>query len=195
MSRKLRSSEVIEQLGEPLPLPYLVDTPKATKSGAVPNESNISPPNQLADHILRRKNRILSGESRLEQVHQVKEPVVYPLRLLRQAEAEVDKESILDEIERKIQLLKVDMKNFKDSSSALIVLERINKDLDEIQQWKQHDSILGELERLQNQTSALENPGFSGRYRIAAVVTILACLLGLSFFAGQYSYEYCYYFC
>lgn len=195
MSRKSRSTEVLEKLGEPLPLLYINETSKLRLEENV-NEPLSSSANQLADHIKRRKVRISSGEGWTDPPT-AKEPSV-SLRRLRQYEVEVEQETILDEIERKISLLKQANihKSLNGFSPDYAILLNINRELDDISSRQLNDSILNELERLQGQSPQLsEKKLLLNHGGFLLVVSVVLGLSILSFFAGHFSYEYCYYFC
>lgn len=193
MSRKLRSSDVLEQLGEPLPLPYIVE---ASKQKEESEDSILS--SQFAEQIKRRKVRIPSSEGRIDYrtdpVVAVNDPFGFPFRLLRQNDFEPD-ETVLDEIERKIMLMKQDFRTKKDLIADQDTLEEISRTLDEIHSRKHNNSILHELERLQEHGLSREDASPMRRRKTLILVAIAILLLIASFLAGHFSYEYCYYFC
>lgn len=206
MSRKLRSSEMIEQLGEPLPLPYLTDK-KPKNEGTDESPEVLSNP---ASDLKRRKVRIPSGpgfqstssnpgssntKNNGDAAISTRIDPVFPLRLLRQTDLELPEETILDELERKIALMKQDINSSKDLEQDLAALQDISKTLDDIHNRKNNDNILHELERLQYQGEQFKKDSTHGVHWLIIVVVTFVLLLVASFLAGQFSYEYCYYFC
>lgn len=205
---------MLEQLGEPLPLPYLIDQKPRNEDSN--NESLAATINQLSDQLKRRKIRIPSGPGfqslglkqgsshtidkqgvKREISSSPKEPLGFPLRTLREADLEIADETILDELERKICVLKQDIKSPKDLEQDLATLQNLSKALDEIQNRKYNDSILNELERLQHhQVAHFENGSTNKSFHWMLIMVVsIVLLLVASFLAGQFSYEYCYYFC
>lgn len=207
MSRKLRSSEVLEQLGEPLPLPYMTESPKPIVDNTS-NEPTQSSANTLAQQMKRRKIRISSGESRGESRGEVRvesrgeslgmgtEPSGMGHRRLRQFEKEIERETILDKIQQKLVLLKLELSTDKDIQSERAILEYIYAELEEMLSRRNKNDILAELDRLKEQEHEKEDSDTNSKwFRLVLIIAVVIAMLVISFLAGHFSYEYCYYFC
>lgn len=193
MSRKTRSSEVLEQLGEPLPLPYMADLPRQ-RVEETPNTSSSPSTNPLSEHFKRGKVRISSGETRgnsppLSRDNPMKQ------RRFRQIETELEQETIFDEIQLKMAMLK--QKHLLNSNLALDegALKGIKKTIDELLNRYNENDIFNEIDRLRLQEELLSSVQQNTKLWPFIIIVAISCLLIASFLAGQFSYEYCYYFC
>lgn len=194
MSRKTRSSEVLEQLGEPLPLPYMADLPKQKEEDSQ-NESFLSSTNPLAEQLKRRKVRISSGESRGESPPLVSENTIKKRRL-RQIEAEIEQETIFDEIQHKLVVLKQKSLSNTDLQLDQEPLQEISRTIDDLLNRYNENDILSEIDRLRVlEVQSNPIPPQNTKLWASVIIFAVSCLLITSFLLGQFSYEYCYYFC
>lgn len=193
MSRKARSSEVLEQLGEPLPLPYMAEIPKQ-RVEETPNETFNSSTNPLAEQLKRRKVRISSGEGRGDSPPASRDNPI-KIRRLRQIEAEIEQDTIFDEIQRKLVVLK--QKNISNPDFILDenAIEGISRSIDDLLNKYDENDILGEIDRLRLQEGPLCNVQQNKKIWALLIIVAVSGLLITSFLAGHFSYEYCYYFC
>lgn len=194
MNRNRKSTDLIHQLGEPLPLPY---RPSANIVKEETEENSPEdPPATLAEPIRRRHFafRRQLEDSKTESPQQV--PLQVPLPLWRNhALDETTESTILDSIEKRVEQLRR-----ADSSESRSKLEQIDKQLEEIDkqleellQKQQEGSIVQELERLQQMADV---PRKERKLHVLIIVVAALAIAALtSLFLSNLTYDYCYYFC
>lgn len=212
MNRKRKSTEILAQLGEPLPLPYRAhntgiksefrrDEPPTIAAGPAPIVYEPIRKKRLFERREVLGNRDLSFEAPTNDDH-VPLPIWRRDRgvLMTSAVSESDTEenlgvqgTILDDLQQQLDLIKT----LYDSKDAIEAdkkkLDKILASLQQLAEQKQQESIVHELERIQSQSRASSVE--SSKWKYAFWVLALFFLLLASFLAGQHSYEYCYYFC
>lgn len=159
MNKKTRKSEVIAQLGDPLPLPYkpnivggkIKDEPLEDWS-----EERIEPIRNFNDNVLRRRQVLaVSQRGNERDIHDIPETFLR-LPIWRRSHSPgynpVSDGDILDQIERNLhQLRSVD----HDDGDKL-TLERVNAQVEELLQRRHERSLLYELERQQQHLQQLQ---------------------------------------
>lgn len=187
MNRNRKTTDLIHQLGEPLPLPY---RPSANIVKEETEENSPEdPPATLAEPIRRRHFafRRQLEDSKTESPQQV--PLQVPLPLWRNhALDETTESTILDSIEKRVEQLRR-----ADSSESRSKLEHIDKQLEELLQKQQESSIVQELERLQQMADV---PRRERKLHVLIIVVAALAIAALtSLFLSNLTYDYCYYFC
>lgn len=187
MNRKSRkSTDVIAQLGDPLPLPYrTVSGQQHVKA----EELELLELDPSPEPVRRRQVPLFNYKER-------EEPNTPSLPIWHQRSGD-ETETVLDSIERKLAELRTEYTD-EDQSK----LQDIELQLEHLLERKQERSIVQELERLQQLNSRLMRtktkfPTPSQHtMTVAGVVAVVLILLGMvSMVLGSLSYDYCYYFC
>ncbi|OBA20937.1 hypothetical protein METBIDRAFT_167410 [Metschnikowia bicuspidata var. bicuspidata NRRL YB-4993] len=215
MNRKRKSTDILAQLGEPLPLPYQAN-PHTIKSERSFEDSPPVPQPLAYGRIRKRRvseRRELLG-LRNEEFNGPNLDEHVPLPIWRRdrgsfstgshPETEIEEDieqsvktpSVLDELQQQLDLLK----SMYDSKDALDADHRkfanVSASLQQIIEQKQQESIVHELERIQKQNKGLRShQGVNSKWKAGLWLLAFLLLLLASFVAGQFSYEYCYYFC
>ncbi|EEQ38299.1 hypothetical protein EJF18_30857 [Clavispora lusitaniae] len=195
MNRKRKNFTLSAELGDPLPLPY-------RPTSAIKNEDDDSQAIESNDTSFieptrRRKLPQLGYRDRLVEEKRVLSPRSLPIWHQRTPSIETNTRYIhLDSIQRKIEQIR---EEFSDESGTELEkqLEKIDQQLEDILEQRHENSLVEELKRLQqlnvpSPSSRTSTPKVGRLFLIALVLVLLA---GVSFCAGQMSYEYCYYFC
>ncbi|KAF3988458.1 hypothetical protein FT663_03310 [Candidozyma haemuli var. vulneris] len=209
MSRKhSRNSDLLAQLGEPLPLPY---KPQQTSSSLKDEDSSDTilrhePVRSVSEQPIRR--RLFSSgypnDSRLSEPEA--SPPAPPTLPLWRRKYSIDKtpvepspsQAALDTIEQKIEELRNSCGSNEQIDKKIEgKLRTIESDLDKLIEESREASILEELEKLQQLSKPLhESQKRSLNPKLVAAGVVLLVLFGtVSFWLGHMSYEYCYYWC
>ncbi|GEQ68714.1 hypothetical protein JCM33374_g2382 [Metschnikowia sp. JCM 33374] len=291
MNRKKKSTEILAQLGDPLPLPYKANTTQIKNESAFEDFSGL-PPSNAYEPIRKRRvfeRRDFSGaglgpkptnpsrSERFERSDRHEEHVPLPIwrrdrgagteqrsqsnpgnsgtqnnsgfsAAMQFSDSEGEEthdgaENILDQLQHHLDTLKTLYDNKDAIELDQSKFEKILAMLEQMIEQKQQESIVHELERIQNQvrvssqnrvgqnrvssqnsvrhnralshTSQNLDPGRTvdqniasnipppvavhtdkqGKWRAWLLLVGVCFLLLASFIAGQFSYEYCYYFC
>lgn len=179
-------------LGEPLPLPY-------RPTSAVKTEDDN--PDESMDIALevprRRKISPLGHRDRVLEETRVLSPRSLPV--WHQKAASLDKSTKLPSLgtmERKIQKIREVFQDADDNETRQLEekLDDINQQLENILEQRHENSLVEELERLQQHNPHL-HPTEEGTRRRYIIFAVIALLLASSFVVGNLSYDYCYYLC
>lgn len=191
MNRK-RKNQVVAHLGDPLPLPYRPASAVKTEDES-PDDSMES----VLEVPRRRKFSPLGHRDRVLEETRVVSPRSLPV--WHQRAASLDKSAQLPSLasmERKIQQIRDEFHDADDSETRQLEekLESLNHQLEDILEQRHENSLVEELERLQQLNPHL-HPAENAMRRPYIIAMVVGVLLAVSFFAGQLSYDYCYYFC
>lgn len=215
MNRKRKSTDILAQLGEPLPLPYKANTSHIKNENSF-DEVESAPPPIVYEPIRRRRlfekrNVLETRESRPEHPS-FDEHIPLPIwrrdrgssssAIVPDSENEGSEENeareltIIDELQQQLDIIKT-LYGSKDAIDAdQGTFSKLSAMLQKIIERKQQESIVHELERIQKLPTQVDYiKQTNTRWRYGFWIGAIFLLLLSSFYAGQFSYEYCYYFC
>lgn len=187
MNRKRKSIDVLAQLGEPLPLPYR-PTSQNVKA-EIEDEGNDT--EIITDTFRPRQVLLRHSRDRDFETSHPRLPVWQSRRMSVELRIE---DTLLDSIESKIASLRTEMDNGNDLSTEKETLELINQLLERIIEQRHENTLLKELKKLQHDNDSVK-VATTSRFTVILTTALVAFLAVISFIAGSYSYDYCYYFC
>lgn len=207
MSRKhSKNSDLLAQLGEPLPLPYKPQSQLPKEEDSSDTILRHEPIRIISDPPLRR--RIFSSGNSLPERQQARSellpspPPRIPLwrrKVSHEEDALTGTQAALNTIEAKVRELRDSCSNNEVADRKLEAkLRRIEQDLEKLIEESREASILEELERLQelSRGSIIERrPVLTLNQKLAIGIVTLCVFCAISFCLGHMSYEYCYYWC